>query len=164
MWFRSYFNQRKQRVNLNDHLSDPADISVGVAQGSCLGPTLFLIYINDICRCFQHLRPIMYADDTNLFYESKNLTAELPKINQDLARLTYWCQQNKFTLNLSKTQYIVIKNRQNNYILPRNLILLNNIPIKETDSVKFLGVLIDSNITFRQHAEDVGAKIRPYIG
>ena len=160
----SYFNHRTQKVILNDNLSNSAEISVGVPQGSCLGPTMFLIYVNDLCKCFKFLKPILYADDTNLFYESKNLTLDIPNINEDLSRLHDWCQDNKLTNNLAKTQYIVIKNSQNRCVLPPSLLILNKIPIKKANEIKFLGILIDSCLSFKPHAEHLEATIRPYVG
>lgn len=65
---------------------------------------------------------------------------------------------------MSKTQYIIIKNRQNNYVLPQNLLFLDNTAIEETDNVKFLGVLIDRHLSFKQHTENLQERIHPYIG
>ena len=117
-----------------------------------------------LVKCFQFLTPILYADDTNLFYESKNLTQDISKINEDLSRLSEWCQQNKLTINLAKTQYIVIKNAQNHFLLPPNLIFLNRVSLTEAENIKFLGTLIDKRLSFRAHAEYLEANIRPYVG
>jgi len=74
----------------------------GVPQGSVLGPTLFLIYTNDLCETLKYVTPILYADDTNLFLKSKNLNDEYEKISSDLKRLCKWCQINKLTINYEK--------------------------------------------------------------
>ena len=66
-WMKSYFINRKQFVQYNNHCSDLKEISCGIPQGSILGPLLFLLYINDICNVSQILEVILFADDTNVF-------------------------------------------------------------------------------------------------
>ena len=65
-WFRSYLSNRKQFCRVNAIDSDVGEIEVGVPQGSCLGPLLFLIYINDLPKVVQGSSVTMYADDTSL--------------------------------------------------------------------------------------------------
>ena len=72
-WMKSYFINRKQFVQYNNHCSDLKEISCGVPQGSILGPLLFLLYINDICNVSQILEVILFADDTNVFYSHQDL-------------------------------------------------------------------------------------------
>jgi hypothetical protein len=163
-WFQNYFTDRSQKVILNNHLSSSCKLSVGVPQGSILGPTMFLIYINDLCQCLKLLKPILYADDTNLFHESKNLTADVSKINEDLTALDQWCKHNRLTINLEKTTYIIIKNQQNSFQMPPNLIKINNVTLKGTDEIKFLGVIIDKHLSFKSHISYIEKNIRPYIG
>ena len=66
-WFQSYLQDREQYVNFKNVLSSKSKIITGVPQGSILGPLLFLLYINDICKSSELLRFILYADDTNIF-------------------------------------------------------------------------------------------------
>jgi hypothetical protein len=163
-WFSSYFTNRSQIVTFSNHLSKPCKLTVGVPQGSILGPTLFLIYINDLCSSFNHLKPILYADDTNLFYQSKNLLLDIPKINQDLNALDDWCKYNKLTINLEKTNFIIIKNRQNPFSFPNSLLKISNTTIEETSCIKFLGITIDNNLSFKNHISNLISKLRPYVG
>ena len=72
-WFKSYLNGRKQYVSYDGHSSSLKDVTCGVRQGSILGPILFLIYINDLFNVCQHVMPILFADDTNLFLSGHNL-------------------------------------------------------------------------------------------
>ena len=72
-WFRSYLTNRKQYVSLNGECSESKHITCGVPQGSCLGPLLFLIYINDLSNISEVLHFYLFADDTNIYYEVETI-------------------------------------------------------------------------------------------
>ena len=76
-WFESYLTGRKQYINFeirdNNGKTEHLEIICGVPQGSILGPLLFIIYINDLCQVSDILKPIMFADDTNLFCLSNDI-------------------------------------------------------------------------------------------
>ena len=71
-WFESYLNNRKQYCRVNGVESKIEDIGIGIPQGSCLGPLLFLIYINDLPQALQHSKVSMYAGDISLCCHSSN--------------------------------------------------------------------------------------------
>ena len=73
VWFRSYLNNRKQFCKVNGVSSDIQDIAIGMPQGSCLGPLLFLLYINGLPFALKKAETNMYADDTMISYSSKTL-------------------------------------------------------------------------------------------
>ena len=81
------------------------NIKCGVPQGSILGPLLFLLYVNDLCEVSNILEPIMFADDTNLFYSHKNLKTLFNIVNIELNKLNNWFKSNKLSLNTGKTKY-----------------------------------------------------------
>ena len=72
-WFRSYLTNRKQYVSLNGECSESKHITCGVPQGSCLGPLLFLIYINYLPNISEVLHFYLFADDTNIYYEAETI-------------------------------------------------------------------------------------------
>ena len=72
-WIGSYLMNRYQYVNINGTNSDYMNVLCGVPHGSILGPILFILYINDMCNVSTLLKPILFADDTNLFYSGKDI-------------------------------------------------------------------------------------------
>ena len=144
---------------IGDVKSGYSDINCGVPQGSILGPTLFLIYINNLAFVTRILDPILYADDTNLFYESKNLNEEIEVINSELKLVENWCSRNKPTVNMDKTNFIIIKSYQNRFQLNKKLKLFGN-DLNETESIKFLGVYIDKNLTWESDINHVNKQMR----
>lgn len=161
---KSYLTNRKQVTVINEAVSTSKDINCGIPQGSILGPTLFLIYINDLPKITKLLKPILYADDTNLFFEAKDLNMRINDINAELKLVETWCNSNKLTLNLNKTNYIVLKTHQNRKILQKNCLMVGSNFIHDEKTIKFLGVEIDTQLTWKVHIEKLCAKIRPFVG
>ena len=110
-WLQNYLTNRKQYVVIDDHSSDMLDMTCGVPQGSVLGPILFIIYINDICNVSDVVKCVLFADDTNIFCSEKNLTDLQLTLNRELGKPFVWFSVNKLSLNLSKTNYILFRNR-----------------------------------------------------
>ena len=111
-WFKSYLSNRKQFCRVNGVDSTLGNIEVGVPQGSCLDPLLFLIYINDLPQAVQESNVSMYADDTSLCYQSQDLTRLNEAINNDLRKLDSWLQGNKLSLNVVKTHSMLTCTKQ----------------------------------------------------
>ena len=91
---------------MNGESSDLKYISCGVPQGSVLGPLLFLLDINDLTNISAKLKFFLFADDTNIYFESDNLLNE-ETVNKELKELYLWLNVNRLSLNVSKTNYII---------------------------------------------------------
>ena len=91
----------------------PAQLpACGVPQGSILGPLLFLMYINELPNCLQNASSRMFADDTNISLTAKTLTELKLEINPELSNLNRWLKANKLSLNVAKTEWMIIGSRQ----------------------------------------------------
>lgn len=101
---KSYLEDRRQYVKINDTLSDPKVINTGVPQGTVLGPILFLIYIDEIARINKNFKVVSYADDTVLLFtaHSWNQVHKLASIG--LSTVNCWLNNSLLTLNEKKNQ------------------------------------------------------------
>ena len=89
-WMKSYFSNRNQFVQYNDHCSDLKKINCGVPQGSILGHLFFLLYMNYICNVSQILELILFADDTSVFYSHQDLNFLINTLNNEIGKLSEW--------------------------------------------------------------------------
>ena len=94
-WLSSYLKDRQQFVKLGDYTSKCLDIACGVPQGSVLGPKLFILYINDICKVSELLKSVLFADDTNIFGSGQNLQQILDIITSEFRKIKQWFDMNK---------------------------------------------------------------------
>ena len=106
-WF-SYLDNRTRKCVVNGSLSECCTLKCGIRQGIILGPLLFLLYINDLPNCLSHSVPRMYADDTHLTYSNGNIHSIQSSLNENLRNINRWLTANKLTLNMTKTECMLI--------------------------------------------------------
>ena len=111
MWLSSYLSDRSQFVNLDEINSDIYKVVCGVPQGSILGPKLFILYINDLCKVSNIVKSILFADDRNFYTSGFDLKELCVNINKELEKLNEWFALNKLSLNVSKTNFMRFGNR-----------------------------------------------------
>ena len=163
LWFKSYLSNRKQYVFHNGESSKLQFINYGVPQGSVLGPLLFLLYINDLPNISNTLQFYLFADDTNIYYEADNLKKLETTINKELKKLHTWLIVNRLSLNINKTNFVVF-HPYNKPPKQKITIKIYKKAISEKDHVKYLGILIDSTLTWRNHIDNIASKISKSIG
>ena len=162
-WFSSYLSNQRQFVSVNNISSDELTISCGVPQGSVLGPLLFLVYVNDFPNCSKLLEFNLYADDSNLFYKSNTLLALQTDLNKELAEVYKWLCVNKLSLNIKKSNFVIFPPRQRK-IETNVRIVINQQLLKQELSIKYLGVTLDSELSWKSHISFVENKIKRSIG
>ena len=111
-WFQSYLTSRFQRKVIGQAASCNRHVSVGVPQGSILGPLLFSIYSNDLPTCLKHTSVTLFADDTALYCSAKSSTDLQQMLNEDLACTAEWLNDHKLTLNVAKFKFMIIESPQ----------------------------------------------------
>ena len=162
-WIRSYLCNRPQYVKYGEEKSSSKQIICGVPQGSILGPLLFLIYINDLSKISELLFMVMYADDTNIFLSGKNLKDLETTMNKELSSLTEWLAANKLSLNISKTHYMIFSPPRIKQSFEMN-IQINSTKIHAVSQTKFLGVILDSQLSWKPHIKYISTKLSKNIG
>ena len=158
---KSYLIDRTQKCQVNGTISSERLIKCGVPQGSILGPLFFLLYINDLPQCLSKTKPRLFADDTNLTAAGESINDVEAAMNSDLENLRKWLIANKLSLNVAKTEFILIgfkpmiksiSNRQPN-------IIIENKPIKQVYDCKTLGVTVDQHLSWKNNTETICKKI-----
>ena len=107
-WFESYLEERKQYCAATGHRSNIKNITCGIPQGSCLGPLLFIIYLNDFEKCLEFSQASLYADDTQITIASDDVEKLVLDTQHELVNLFEWMRINKLSPNPAKTEYMTI--------------------------------------------------------
>ena len=140
---KSYLSDRFQYVELDNVKSSRINIKYGVPQGSILGPLLFILYINDLPNSLIN-QPTLFVDNTCILIRNHSLVNLETQSNNELKSVSEWMIANRLTLNLHKTRALVL-NRSKQKHQPF-LLSLNNISIEIRQSVKYLGIHLDSTL------------------
>ena len=173
VWIRDYLHMRKQITVINGNFSEPQPVTCGVPQGSILGPLLFIIYLNDITKVVRHCTLSLYADDTCIYYACNDPDEMERKINEDLNNVANWLRCNELLLNNSKCEYMIVTSNRKRRHFANVQIRINNFPISRVLKCKYLGVVLNENMTWNDQIEKMKSKltsclyclkrVRPYI-
>ena len=162
-WFEAYLLNRSQYVCIDGVSSPNLSINKGVPQGSILGPLLFNIYINDLVYCSPKLKFIMYADDSNILYHDRDVDSLVRVMNEELDKIADWLTKNKLHLNMDKTNFMLLGPKIITNKITISICIKNN-QIKRVFSIKFLGVIINSELSWIDHILFIKNKISKNIG
>ena len=158
--FDSYLKGRSQMCVVNGTISSPQMISHGVPQGSILGPLLFLLFINDLPNCLKHSTPGLFADDTNVTVADRDIYVIENLLNEDLEQMSKWLTSNKLSLNLTKTEFMLIGSLKRLKEIDRNPdIRIADVSIQRVSHSKLVGVHIDEGLTWDQHVAHIIKKV-----
>ena len=159
---------RKQFCRVNGIDSKTERIEVGVPQGSCLGPLFFLVYINDLPCAVKRSNTSMYADDTTLFFRSKNIEDLNEAINNDLRDLDSWLSGNKLSLNVAKTKGMLLCTKNKHKSLEGTgesiCLKLRDNDLALVENTKYLGVQVDNSLDWKEHIKSVSTKVSRAVG
>lgn len=163
-WFRSYLSNRYQSVQVTNSFgtanSDFVEVSMGVPQGSILGPLLFVLYMNDFSTCVPEARVTQYADDTTVIVQADSPLALNLQLNLVINKINSWLISNDLYLNVNKTSILHFRSQSVSVGVG---VTLHDDVIDEVDSVCFLGVQLDTRFTWRQHVEALCSKLNSIL-
>ena len=165
----SYLSNRFQYVSVLGEDSEKLPVIYGVPQGSCLGPLLFIIYINDIYRTTEIGKFVLFADDTNIFVADHCKKKVYEKANKILNLVDVYMKCNLLHINIKKCCYIHFRPSRGKVEpdpaeVEDSILTLNNTVIKRVSEAKFLGVIIDEQLKWDAHIQSLNSKLKCEIG
>ena len=161
---KSYLSNRLQYTSVLGENSSKLPIKYGVPQGSVLGPLLFLIYINDIAQCSNLGISVLFADDTNIFVVGENIDEVDMKANSILNSVFNYMTANQLHINMSKSYYSHFKPKRHEelgleLLFSEESLKIRDVPIKLINTTKFLGVVIDDELSWLPNIQKIRQKL-----
>lgn len=157
-WIENFLTQRKQRTRVNNEISEWIRVKSGIPQGTCIGPILFLIFINDAPSVLSNVCKI-FADDTKVF--GKCLTNEQRfSIQQDINKLNQWSNKWQLRFNEDKCKVLHLGGEKN----PKQVYKLGEKLIQSVAEEKDLGIIVDDSINFHKQASTAAMKANRKFG
>ena len=165
-WFQTYLTDRLQLCTMFNNRSEAQQIKCGVPQGSILGPLMFILYVNDMPTCFTKCDVNIYADDTAFYYAANDLSTIKNVLKSELKSVFEWLCANKLSLHIGKTNSLLICSQQKRrHLTNTNLSLdLDGDDIEQVSSLKYLGVIIDENLKYKEYMDALIGKLNRSIG
>ena len=164
LWFKSYLTNRSQAVNVNSTLSDFQSINIGIPQGSIQGPLLFIIFVNCLPCSVPECKTVMYADDTSLMCKSQNVSDLQDQFDSCISKVAEWFKANKLTLNVDKTKFMIFGTNRTLEKFDDVKLIYNNNQIERVDELKYLGVKLDSKLSWSAHVDYLSKNISKRTG
>lgn len=153
-WFRSYLFDRGQCTEVDGTRSCFLDVTCGVPQGSILGPTLFLCYVNDLASSL-NCRLSLYADDSALVFAGEKAADIASFLSNELSLCKKWLVDNRLSLHVGKTESILFGTRKRVNKASGFTITCDGEAVKRVTTVKYLGVTLDQYLSFDGYIDGV---------
>ena len=141
---KSYLTNRQQYIKIGNKHSMNQNIYCGVRQGSLLGPLLFILYINDL-PSVSLFSSTLFADDTLLSIAEKNLDTLEKRVNSELKLIDDWLQNNKLSLNYSKTCYLLFTKHPHISVNSKFSVHMNHSKIEKSNQLNISDYLLTTN-------------------
>ena len=151
-------------MNYKNSSSDTLNVNIGIPQGSILGPLLFILYINDLHNVSDKLTLLQFADDSSFFVSGRSLPELFNVLQNEIVKIREWLNNNKLSLNISKTNYMIMTNRKKVQQNDDFQLSIDGQTISQVNETKFLGVIIDDRMTFKSHINHIAGKMSKGVG
>ena len=172
-WCNDYLSRRTQKTLANGVSSANRSVTCGVPQGSVLGPLFFILYVNDVQHALRESHLRLYADDTVIYAAGENVRQAETALQPALNKFAKLCSANKLTLNAGKTKMMTFGTRHKVKKARGADIKINNTSLTIVPTYKYLGVAMDSTLSFNYYVKSVAnivayksnllSKIRKYL-
>jgi len=151
-WITNFLLDRRQCVKLGDKVSQPVPVLSGVPQGSVLGPSLYLLFINDVSNIFYDLAVSfkLYADDIKL-YSCYNVTSSGDTLSVAITLLCEWSDIWQLSIAVQKCFTCSICSYKSNAHFPRQSYMIKNTVLSSVNCVRDLGVIVDCHLKYDAH-------------
>lgn len=162
-WIEQFLTSRTFKVRVGESISGAQDVVSGIPQGSVLGPTLFVIFINDLPDNIVSSEGYLFADDLKAFkciYQA----SDCEDFQKDLFRISDWADENHLKLHPDKCCHMRIGKSW--IAKPTYKLNINGqqLPLHHTDREKDLGVIIDKSLNFEDHMNEKIKKANSVMG
>ena len=156
---RSYLADRQQSVLINRELPEPHTITLGVLQGSILGPLLFNVYINSLPNAVKKTPMILYADDAVFFCDASTRQELQVALEREFTEITNWYTDNRLTINVKKTKLMLVGSKRMLSLSEDFELQPNGTQIDHMQSFKYLGVTMDAKWSWKPHISNLLKKL-----
>ena len=161
-FFRNYITNRTQSTVVNGFVSADREVVYGTAQGSVLGPLIYIIYVNDVLKVLSATNKIiMYADDMLIISRDASEARMIDDLQNNLNKVVRWCNHNKLTINREKTKYMFISNRTS---MITSSIFIHDQKLSRVSQYEYLGVIIDKDLKLTPYVESMFKKANSKLG
>ena len=161
-FFRRYITNRSQTTTVNNFISAKDTVTYGTAQGSVLGPLIYIIYVNDILKLLSDEYNIfLYADDMLIMHKNENVPNMIEGLQQKLDSVMTWCACNKLTVNREKTKFMIVSS---NKVTNVESLKIYDTALSMVTQYEYLGMLLDNKLGMTQHVDNMYKKANSKLG